>query len=419
MRGTEVAVIGAGIVEISCAWQLARRGMRCVVVDPALPGVQASFGNAGSISVGNVMPQSTPGIAWKGLRMLADRQAPLKLDLRHLPAYWHWLAAFVAAGGSRRIGPIIDALHAINHAARAHWLELSEQIGAAHLVQPQGYLHVYSEPATFAGAAGERAAMRERGVRFEELDRQGLQALEPGLGQRFVHGTFQHDALALVDPGGFCDHLRTRLPARGVRMLAATARALLPDAGGCRIDTDQGMLRADQVVVAAGAWSGRLLRPLGLRLPIVAARGYHLMYARQPGVVRRPTLWAERYMVVSPMAGGIRMTSIKELTAPGSAPRFGLIHRRDVDARTLFPALAGPPRSEWAGLRPCTPDSLPVIDTVDGCIHVACGHGHLGMTQGPTTGVLVAPSIAGETPSIPLAPYRAARFDGASVAGLH
>jgi D-amino-acid dehydrogenase len=143
------------------------------------------------------------------------------------------------------------------------------------------------------------------------------------------------------------------------------------------------------------------------------------MYAPQAGVVRRPTLWAERYMVVSPMADGIRMTSIKELTATGSAPRFGFIHRRDADARTLFPALSGPARSEWAGLRPCTPDSLPVIDTVDGCIHVACGHGHLGITQGPTTGVLVAQSIAGEAPSIPMSPYRADRFDGAFATGLH
>src|SRR5690606_29172692 len=136
---------------------------------------------------------------------------------------WRWLAAFVAAGGSRRIEPIMDALHAINHAARAHWLGLSEQVGAAHLVQPQGYLHVYSEPATFAAAAGERAAMRERNVRFEDLDRRGLQELEPELGPRFAHGTFQHDALALTDPGGFCEHLRARLRSRGVRMLAATA----------------------------------------------------------------------------------------------------------------------------------------------------------------------------------------------------
>lgn len=406
-------MIGAGIVGLSCAWQLARRGIRCVLLDPALPGVQASWGNAGSISVGNVMPQATPGIAWKGLRMLFDRQSPLKLDLRHAPAYWRWLAAFVAAGGSRRVGAIMDALHAINHASRAHWLELADDAGAAHLVQPSGYLHVYSEPATFAAAASERTAMRERTVRFEELDRAGLQDLEPGLGPRFLHGTFQHDALALADPGGFCAHLLARLQARGVRTMEATARALLPDAGGCRIDTDQGMLRVERVVVAAGAWSAPLLRPLGVRLPIVAARGYHLMYPPQPGLVRRPTLWAERYMVVSPMAGGIRMTSIKELTATGSAPRFGFIHRRDADARTLFPALAAAARSQWAGLRPCTPDSLPVIDTIDERIHVACGHGHLGITQGPTTGVLVAQSIAGEPTSIPLAPYSAARFAAA------
>ena len=407
----DVAVVGSGIVGLSCAFHLMQRGASCLLIDPGGPAAGSSRGNAGSISVGNVMPQSTPGIALKGARMLLDRNAPLKLDLPRLPQYWRWLASFVAAGSGQRLEAIMDALHAINHAARAPWLQLAQAIGAGELVRPSGYLHVYSSEEAFAAAAIERAAMRARGVEFEVLGRDGLLDLEPGLGSGFVHGTFQRAALALTDPGGFCERLHAALLARGAQALAASVHSLHPLAGGCRLETSAGSVHAGRVVVAAGAWTAPLLRPLGVRLPLVAARGYHLMYRRQPGVLQRPTLWAERYMVLSPMAAGIRMTSIKELTTTASTPRFSLIRRRDADARTLFPSLAGPAQGEWAGLRPCTPDSLPVIDSIGEHVHVACGHGHLGMTQGPVSGRLLAQMLAGEQTDVPLQPYRLARFD--------
>lgn len=181
--------------------------------------------------------------------------------------------------------------------------------------------------------------------------------------------------------------------------------------GGYRIDTDRGPVHAGRVVVAAGAWSNVLLRPFGLKIPVIPARGYHLMYPQAQTVVRRPTLWAERYMVVSPMQEGIRMTSIKELTALGRDPHYALIRRLDPEARTLFPGIAGEPVSEWAGNRPCTPDSLPIIDRVPGeDVFVATGHGHLGLTQGPVTGKLLDQMMAGEATEIPLAPYALARF---------
>lgn len=407
--GADVAVIGAGIVGLSCCHYLMQRGATCVLLDPHGAGTATSFGNAGSISVGNVMPQSTPGIALRGLRMLLDRHAPLKLDWRHLPAYWPWLLRFVRAGGRSGLPAIMDALCALNQAARAHWLELAAAVDAAALLRETGYLHVYSGASGFRAAAAERRAMHARNVRFEVLDRRHIEELEPAIGLRFRQGTFQPDALALTDPGGFCQRLHQALLARGLLSLRTTVHAVQRLADGVRLDTSDGQVFAGQAVVAAGIWSDPLLRPLGARLPLVPARGYHLMYPKGPEVVRRPTLWAERYMVVAPMAGGVRMTSIKELTVPDAPPRWPLIRRRDADARTLFPAL-GKPVSEWAGLRPCTPDSLPVIDHVAERVVVATGHGHLGMTQGPVTGALVAQLLTGQPTSVPLTPYRATRF---------
>lgn len=410
---TQVAVVGAGIVGLSCAHALMQRGYDCMLLDARGPGAETSFGNAGSISVGNVLPQSTPGIVLKALRMLADPLGPLKLDWARWPHYARWLFEFVRHGRRDAVAPIIDALHALNTATRECWIELAADIDATELLAHSGYLHVYSQEASFAAGAWERGLMQERQIRFDVLDRAELRSLEPGIGPGFRHAVFQRDALAMRDPGGFCVRLSDALRRRGMRGLQARVSAIRHGTGGYTLHSDGGDVHAEKVVIAGGAWSNRLLEPFGVRIPMVPARGYHLMYPPQDApVVGRPTLWAERYMVVSPMRGGVRMTSIKELTALDTTPRFGLIRRFDGEARKLFPALGAAATSEWAGLRPCMPDSLPVIDRVGHeDVWLATGHGHLGLTQAPITGRLIAESIAGTPTTLPLAPYRIGRFD--------
>jgi D-amino-acid dehydrogenase len=411
-RTTDVAVLGSGVVGLACAHRFRQRGLEVLLIDAKGPGAETSFGNAGSISVGNVLPQSTPGIVLKGLRMLLDPLAPLKLDWRNLPSYWRWLLQFVWSGRTKGILPIIDALHAINHASRSAWIEWSHAIGAEDLLAHTGYLHVYEKEATFAAGAWERAQMQRHGVRFEVLERAALAELEPRLGEGFRHAVFQPDALAMRDPGDFCRRAAGHLHERGVDLHVASINAIQKTAQGYRLNSAESSVDCARLVLCGGAWAPQLLAPLNIRLPIVAARGYHLMFPTQQAVVHRPTLWAERYMVVSPMQSGIRMTSIKELTRLGSDPHFELIRRLQPQVRRLFPDLQSPAHSEWAGNRPCTPDSLPIIDRLTGeQIFLAVGHGHLGLTQAPVTGVLIDQLLAGETPLIDVTPYRLDRFN--------
>lgn len=410
-RVVDVAVIGCGIVGLSTAFQLQRRGLSCLLIDPRGPAGDASFGNAGAVAVGNLMPASTPGMAWPALRGLRNPLAPFKLDAGAWPHYAGWLWRFLRAGRQERLAAIVDATQALNRAARAAWLDMAGAIGALELISATGYLHVYSEAVTFARAAGAREHMRRNGVAFDVLDAAQLRDLEPGLAAIARHGVLQRDSLFVKDPGEFCRRLFNWLCARGADTLIASARTIEREGEGYRVRTSGGDAHADQVVVAAGAWSGELLRPFGWRLPVAAGRGYHAMYPRQEGVVRRPTLWAERYMVVSPMRSGVRVTGFKEMTAPGRPVRPALIQGLAPQARLLFPPLSGEPVSDWAGLRPCTPDSLPILDRVDDeRLFIATGHGHLGLTQGPVSGELMARLMVGEAASIPLAPYRLARF---------
>lgn len=410
-RTADVAVIGSGIIGLSCAFHLREQGREVLMIDPSGFGNQTSHGNAGSISIGDVLPQSTPGVLMTGIKMLLDPDAPLKLDFGALPTWLRWVMRFVYSGGASRVTQYINAMHAINDASRDAWLDMAAAIGASELVAETGWLHVYSESSSFEKGEWERQMMRERGVSHHVLDAKQLHDLEPGIGKDFQHAVFQDKSLAMRDPGQFCQRLGDALLARGAEAMQARVAQIHPGQGQYRIVTDRGTVHAKTVVLAAGVWTNRLLRDFNVKIPVIPARGYHLMYPDQADLVHRPTLWAERYMVLSPMVPGIRMTSIKELTAIGREPDYRYIQRRDADARRLFPGLVGQPVAEWAGYRPCTPDSLPIIDRLgDHDVYIATGHGHFGLTQAPTTGKLIAQMMAGGETMIPMAPYRLSRF---------
>ena len=411
MQHAEIAIIGSGIVGLSCAFYLQRAGHDCLLIDSRGFGQEASFGNAGALSFANVFPQATPGVAWQGLRMLLDRDAPLKLDFAAWTAWMGWLRRFVRAGRADRVEAIIPALHAINAISRSAWLELARSIDAHALLEETGYLHLYSEAANFTADAWKRERYERLGIRYRVLDASQLHELEPNLGDGFVQGVLQEDALALRDPGAFCQRLGAALVEQGAGVVRARAQRIKRDAGGYQIDTDHGQLTARRIVLATGSRINELLRGFAPPLPVIAGRGYHLMYPAQHNVLQRPMLWLERYIVLSPMNTGIRLAGLKDLTRPDRAPRFRFIERRQADARHMLPALQGEPVSAWHGDRPLTPDSLPIIDRLDnGGMFLATGHGHLGMTQGPATGKLIAEMVDGSGPSIALHPYRHTRF---------
>lgn len=403
---TDLAIIGSGIVGLSCAFHLQRQGARCLLIDPKGAGQGASFGNAGAISFGNIFPQATPGVACQGLRMLLDADAPLKLDWRVWPEWLAWLRSFVRAGDARQVERAILALHAINLQSRAAWLELAEAIGALDLLAENGYLHVYSEAANFSADAWKRRWFERLGIRHRVLDARQLSTLEPALGAGFSHGVLQEDSLGLRDPGGFCQRLADALKRQGAETLPARVHDLKRAGRAYVLSTDHGEIQAERVLVAAGVHSKPLLAPLGVKLPIIAGRGYHRMFPPQAGLLRRPTLWIERHIVLSPMRTGMRLAGLKELTRADRPPRHSYLERRITDARRLCPGLIGEPTDPWFGDRPVTPDSLPIIDALDeGRLLIATGHGHLGMTQGPITGRWIAGLAAGSGTCLPLAPF--------------
>jgi D-amino-acid dehydrogenase len=408
-----IAVIGAGIVGVSCALHLQRDGHDVTLIDPRAPGTATSFGNAGAIVTGAVVPLSTQGL-WRDMpRILFDRDSAVRLRWRYLPRLTPWLIRFLPAGRHARVGAIADALQPLVSRAYDAHREMITWSAADGLVRPVGWLKVYETEAAFAATRDDRELMLARGVRLEILGPDDIRQLEPSLARRYVKGLFEPGCGFVASPYKLVQAHAAQFQSLGGSIAQERVRGVQPMDGGVRLDCELGFRDFVAVVVAAGAWSKELARQVGDRVMLDTERGYHLnLEPGEAGELRRPVVFAERGFVLAPMLDGIRLTSGVELAGLHAPPDFSRIRRLVPAAREALPGLTGSVTREWLGYRPTTPDSLPVIGRSPHCdaVFYAFGHQHLGLTLGPLTGRLVAALVAGRQPGLDLAPYRAERF---------
>ena len=408
----KAVVIGAGIVGLSCALYLQRDGHSVTVIDPREPGTATSFGNAGGIVATASAPVAMPGI-WKDVpKLLFDPLGPMVIRWRYLPRIAPWFLSALQASRTKRVEEIADALCALNKGALARWHDLARQAGAEEMLRPVGWFKVYETDRGFAKSAPERDLMARRNQKFEVLNADEIRQLEPGLAPIFKHGFFQPDCDFLINPGRMTGLLAAEFSAGGGGFLQAEATGFELAGRPYRVLTTNGAREAEVVVLAAGAWSRGLAKPLGAPLPLDTERGYHMMLPTAEPGLRRPTVHGELSFCLSPQETGVRIASQDEFAGVEAPPDYRRIRALLPQAKRMVPSLEAEEQSVWLGRRPSFPDSLPVIgpSARHPGIFFAFGHGHLGMTQGPVTGRIIADLAAGRDPGLDPAPFSAGRF---------
>lgn len=406
-----VAVLGAGIVGLSCALHLHRRGFRVTLVDRGEPGSETSFGNSGVIGRASIAPLSQPAVWRKLARYAANRDRAVRFGPGYPARELGWFVRFLANTRPGAFDANARRLNALQvHALAEHEALLAEDSG---VLRRDGWLQLFRTEAGFEASAVVRALWYRHGVRFRILDGDGLRELEPHLGPVFRRGIWLQDIASVADPGRVCRLLAERFTAEGGTLLREEARHLRMTDEGLRIGLGDGELRADETVVALGPWSVDMLAPLGYRLPVIRERGYHLHLAtRHNEPLGRPCLDAEGAYVVTPMTPGIRLTTGIEFSAADAPPTPVQLDSVLPLAREAFPVGAPVDPEPWFGARPGTPDSLPVIGRAPRHPNLwfAFGHASMGFALGPVTGRLIAEMLGGEVPVLDPAPYAAHRF---------
>jgi D-amino-acid dehydrogenase len=411
--GNDVVVIGAGVIGASCALRLQRSGRQVVLVDRKDPGDRCSAGNAGLIGPNAIVPTALPGMLTKIPSLLLRREGPLSIRWRDASLVLGWFARWTACANAAQAHRSAAALSALNAGVVAGYRDLLGQAHFDSLVREEPLLNVSQHP--FSGAASDLVAelRRRHAVRFDVLDAAGIADQQPGLDPRYSHGTLIRGTAYVRDPRRLVETLCREFGASGGTFLRDEVLGLdSGDGQAVYLRSSAKRHSADAVVIAAGAESVSLLGPLGLAVPMVAERGYHVMLEGVEQPPAMPVLDVDQKIVVTPMESGVRVTGFAEFGAPDAPADPRKWRLLEAMARRLAPHLGGRVSSRWLGARPSTPDSVPVIGRAPGLgtVVLAVGHGHYGMSGAPGTSQLVTDLVDGGRTSIDPEPYALTRF---------
>jgi D-amino-acid dehydrogenase len=409
-----VMVLGAGVIGTSCAYYLARAGHEVVVVDRQRgPALETSFANAGGICPGFAGPWAAPGLPFKVARWLFTSDAPVVLRPRLDPYQWRWLARFLRNCSAERFARNKARMQRIAHYSKAC---LAELVADAHIAFDHGaggVLQLFRTEEELAGAEKSARVLAEFGVAHRVIDAQEVLAIEPALRTAAVKlaGGLHLPGDETGDCHKFTAALAELLHQRGVvfKFDTTVKRLRLEGSRVAGVATDRGTLEADAYVVALGSEAARMLRPLGIDLPIHPVKGYSLTIDLD-GSVPAPhsSVMDEHYKVMITRLGTrLRVAGIAEIGG------FDISIRPSGPATVLrslselFPQAARAPGAStakaWAGLRPMTPDGPPYLGaTRFANLFVNVGQGSNGWTQTCGCGRVVADIVSGRKPDIDL-----------------
>jgi D-amino-acid dehydrogenase len=415
----KVLVLGAGVIGVTAAYELAGAGHEVTVLErQAAPALETSFANAGEVSPGYSAPWAGPGVPLKAIKWLAMHHRPLVIRPHIDAAFIGWVLAMLRNCTAARYEINKTRMVRLAEYSRDCLRALRAATGIAYDERMQGTLQLFRTQKQFDGSASDIAVLRESGVAFDLLDRAGCIRHEPALAQ--VREKFVGGLLLPGDETGDCFKFTQRLAALAVER-GVSFRFAKPVQGlvrqGARIEgvaTAAGTLTADAYLVALGSYSPLLLAPIGIRIPVYPVKGYSITVPIvDPSGAPESTVMDETHKVaVTRLGDRIRVGGTAELAGYTlklhEARRQTLAHV----VSDLFPKGGDVDRAEfWCGLRPMTPDGTPVIGpTPIGNLFLATGHGTLGWTMAAGTGRVIADVISGRNAGIDLDGLTLARY---------
>nr|WP_249139342.1 D-amino acid dehydrogenase [Bradyrhizobium japonicum] len=413
-------ILGSGVIGVTSAYYLARAGHEVTVVDrQPEPALETSFANAGEVSPGYSSPWAGPGVPVKAVKWLLMKHGPLVIRPKLDPVMWVWLLKMLRNCTSERYAVNKSRMIPIAEYSRDALRDLRRDIGIQYDERSQGTLQLFRHQAQLDGTAEDIAVLKQYGVPFEVLSREGCIAVEPalsGVKEKFVGGLrLPQDETG--DCHMFTQSLAKHAQALGVRFMFNTGidRIVTEGARVSGVATGAGLLQADAYVLALGSWSPRLAAPLGISLPVYPVKGYSITVPiKDASGAPESTVMDESYKVaITRLGNRIRVGGTAEIS--GYSDKLYDARRATLDhsLTDLFPRGGDLAKATfWSGLRPMTPDGPPVIGpTQYANLHLNTGHGTLGWTMSCGSGRVLADMLSGKKPDIDVSALTVDRYN--------
>lgn len=399
---------------MASALDLARRGVSVTVLDRGDVGGGCSYGNAGWLTPCFATPLPAPGVLTESLGWLFDPDSPLYIKPSISPSWIRWMSRFALSTTASQFGRGTQALLALSRFSLDAFAALDREFPGAFGFSPTGLLMIAQAEATFAGACRSARAMERRGVAIRVLDPAGVAELEPAIRGPVAGGVYYPDEahcepLAAVETMARAAREHGAIVETGVEVFGFRKVSGRIDA----LRTSRGLIDVDRVVLATGSWSKELAKSLGLRVPVLGGKGYAVIVKSVDPAPRLPIKVVDRRIAITPRAGSVRLAGTLELVDGDESVTARRVEAIVRGSKTVLNIPEPPEIVEvWRGLRPCSPDGLPLIGFAPRYenLVIATGHQMCGLHTAPGTGRLVGDLLTGASPTFDPAPFRADRF---------
>lgn len=409
-----VAVVGGGVVGISCALALQADGHTVTVIEPGPVGEGASWASCGCIAVGEIVPLSQPGMLAKVPGWLLDPKGPLSLRASSAVRMMPWFMRFALNARPGPMRAIAADLARLTFAATDDFKAQIVDIGAPELLVERPVLKLFDDDRDRATMGAAFRLARELGCTIDEISGGEAHDIDPAIAPDFKHAAVLRDWSFVTDPKRLVIALSDTFRTRGGVVQSAAATGFTRSDHHVRgvLLADGQEVTADEVVIAAGTASNDLARRLGVKLPIEGLMGYSTSLHDSGVDLKHTVFYAKGGFGITPYEDGLAVAGTVEFASRDAAPNWA---RADVlvqKAHRVLPGLRVDNAERRMGRRPFTPDTRPIIGRSAQLPNVtfATGHGQLGLTLGATTGQLVADTVAGRAPRIDIAAFSPDRF---------
>ncbi|MDA8799879.1 FAD-binding oxidoreductase [bacterium] len=407
-----VIVIGSGITGVSCAEELRRSGAKVTLIDRVEAGdpAQTSFGNAGILAREGIMPIANPSMLKMIPQILLSPSSPIYLKWSYLAKFSPWAVKFIMNGTKPKALPIILALNELLYDTVENHIQLSKNTDAAQFIEKGDMTLLYRNRKQFSSDKFANQARRDLGIAWEELTRSKLLDRDPHISKLYQFGLAYKNHGWITNPAAYVSSLAKHFQKNGGKILIGEVSKI----NGNNVELKDGnILKAENIVLATGAWSKNLATQLGHKIPLQAERGYHLSLKNASHMPPNTYLITDKKFGLTPMDGFLRCAGQSEFAPLEMPPNPKAIKNLRKFLFRLYPKLEYESETIWQGTRPTLPDSLPMIgrSSKNTSVIFAFGGQHLGLTMGPKVGKMVRDIIFERQSNINMKPYSSDRFD--------